>query len=273
MNPSDLPQIKPGTQWWHTCARQWQNLFDLALRLANLRVGPGLQISNRGRFTTLRLTDDIQKPRPNVRRVAVVAYANAEANEEHDAVRKLIVREVRYASKPPREGEYRWHGPHMHVYPAVGHVLSDFATHLWGITPPTSATSILDAYRVDEEWFVPLPGGGDQIRYVVAVSIASPRVLTCRAVRRTPPAQPLAPVWDATWTITGEDEPIHVEPGLLATDYGSLMTPDPPTESSLPQSTAILPVTWYDGVWMVQQHILWSEDQPVGNVESGDCVP
>jgi len=270
MNPSDLPQVKPGTQWWHTYARQWQNLFDLALRLANLRVGPGLQLSTRGRFTTIRLIDDVQKPRPNVRRVAVVAFANTEETTDDEgkvtpAERKLLVREVRYASKPPREGEYEWHGPEMHAFPAVGHTLDDLASFAWGTDTPTVATPILTVRRIDEFWYLETAASVERSVVLRAFLDDNPasQFVTVQEVRPE--------IKNGTWTgkmvARGEAITANCWPNTWAELYKPFLW----EAAEIDNRATILPMIMIGSVWWVKQRPKIGVLRRKGPVRLLDC--
>lgn len=256
MNPSDLPQVQPGTQWWHTRAQAWKNLFSLVLRLSNLTVGPGLILRMRGQGMTISLREDIVRPRPARRRVAVVSIGET----------SMAVREVRYAGKPPIVGAYKWVGEDIPAYPDVGNTWDDLEAFAWGTDTPTIATPILDAYRIDEHWYVQTPASAE--REVVLRAYFEDDPGSQFVIVQEVQPEIVDGVWTGGMVVRGEPLTVNVWSNLWAELYKPFLWE--PME--IDARATILPLVLIAGVWRLKQRPKMGIQRRKGPVRLLDCT-
>lgn len=250
---SDYPDIRKGTEWEQTSARQWQNLIADVERSA--RSDPGVAA-----------LFEIWKRRR--RRVAIVEEVAPDA-------KSLTVRGIKYAAPLPIEGEYEWDGPTLEAYPDIGHRMSEFEPLWWPDGVPNLSTPVLDAHYTHGQWLVSFPtatAGGERLVVVRSFGLndAEPpepdpgsRFLIVQEVK---PHQ-IDGIWDGTFEPIGDTLEVAAWPYMTAGWYKPFLW----EPLALQERTTILPVVSIGGVWYLKQRGKEAVVQVRGQIKQMDC--
>lgn len=180
---SDLPHIESGMEWNETSAREWRNVIDHVQRLIDaLGITPQAQLD--------APPDTFQIRRRH--RVAIVETIDARERPY------MMVRSVRYATPPPREGQYAWVGPAFEAYPEIGLVLDDFLPFVW---TPLSCQETCEAQgEVLFRECMKRDGAVESVcRATADQAIAACIAENCESEIRDPPPTLGTPILDAHW--------------------------------------------------------------------------
>lgn len=156
---ANYPDIRTGTRFGDTSARQWQAAFHSLEGVVGMTAGPGLNIIRSGDAIEVRLD-------PQLERLLLPSVTVVVTEKPVEGDKALTVRRVIYGPSVPVAGEYQWADETTFVvFPEVGSVPADFADLVWAPTneqdepitplpPPTLAAQFLRARRRGEFWFV-----------------------------------------------------------------------------------------------------------------------
>lgn len=252
---SDFPSIESGMEWNETSARQWRNLTEYAQRLVD-----ALGITPAGRIANPALTFNLRRRR----RVAIVETVDPRERSY------LGVRSVRYATQPPRDGEYEWAGPTFEAYPEIGFTLEDYAALLWAEALPTIDTPIIDIHWQDGHWLAGMEVGTEKLIVVRAFKTGDDgepdpgsRFLVVQEVRPVI----VQGVWNGTYEAFGETSEVNVWPEMTAGQYRPFLW----EPMALQEKTTVMPLVRIGSVWYVKQRPKFNIERPTGTIKQMDC--
>ena len=278
----DYPDIRAGTQFGRTAARQWQNAWRDLSAVAGMQVGDGLEYVKVGEVMRLSLVPTTEQRQPKSRTVVLVEPFSRESMV-------LSVREVRYRDNPPTGPtniRYTWHEDVFQAFPEPGTEPFEYEPFLWTErvdvgTPETprlvlkepqlSETVFLRARWENGLWILDLSGSIKPEKLAIAHAFgdegnSGSQFLVIHEVVLKYDAEH---VWTGGYETIGDPVEVNVWPNMTAGDYAPFLWE--PIE--IGAEATLLPLVFVLGIWRVKPQPKLRASLRRGPLRIVDCQP